>query len=33
MFVYRWLSMTCANPEVRGTQAFAAWLQANGHLD
>jgi DNA-binding PadR family transcriptional regulator len=23
--------MTCANPEVRGTQAFAAWLQANGH--
>jgi uncharacterized protein YbjT (DUF2867 family) len=25
--------LTCANPEVRGTQAFAAWLQANGHLD
>ena len=23
--------LTCANPDVRGTQTFAAWLQANAH--
>jgi hypothetical protein len=23
--------LTCTNPDVRGTQTFAAWLRANAH--